>query len=485
MNFPIVKLTDIPVSTATPDADTTLPAVLGNATTVRLRWSDLLDGVVFSYTTPPSSPNSPGENGSISISSSGLYVYANGAWNKVFIYSDNWDEITTDTRALLVNAPMTLTQTEIENVKTSINLTIANQDYPGLVKFMTQEEQNACPGTPVIYNADGTFYTPLATGTTSGTVTVWDGTNGLVPTKDWVESYINNIPEVQLSPATTTKLGGVLSDAEDGLFAVTTTGQVQIRTATTSAYGVTKLAESISAGSSGVPTAGQVYTFITENLEDLYGAATYTKSGLVRPNRDGCWGDANSPSTGLSNVGPLYLRDGQGMLDIYPASSTVPGVVLCVTNIPSGSSSLSYNYPSVPTVDAVRTFVNNSVANMVVTIELPYPSSTEAGAVLPDSSLFTVDYDTGFLTINDASSSKRGVVLLAASISDSTTTYDTSVPTVGQIKTYVTSKLSALTSQISSLQTQVQALNNTLSALQQSVSNLEGRVSALEQKLPS
>lgn len=481
--LPLIKLPELPYSTATPDANATVPVVLNNTTTVRVPWTVLTAAKVSQTSEIPVDYASTGEEDQLAFSSDALYIHHSGEWRKLPAYKTNWNDLTSETRALLVNKEMSLTDAELANVRNTLGIGIATSDRAGLVKAATQSEQQAllAHGTPAVITSAGLIYTPAATGTTRGTTTVWDGEAGEAASHNWVVAELNALSNriTETTVATPTTIGGLLAGRKgdattpgDPFYVDQVTRQGQLRAAAVGIAGIVELADNIKPGVNGVPTANQVYNAITESTSSL-GVATTERAGLVRPMPGGVWGLTVNPEQNLttqqiaSGVGPIYLQDGQGGVDVYPASTKVPGVVMCYDTMPAEGTDTSY-YKKVFSIKGVETYVRGKLASYVPPASAyPLASGGTAGAVLPGDTM-EYDADLGLLNVPSASKYRRGTVYLSGVLVDGTETGG--VPTAEEVKAYVTSKLAgstdvastlaAMQAQISSLQAQIDALKN-------------------------
>lgn len=127
---------------------------------VKIPYNEFADRFV-TYTAEPSSPNTEGgQQGMFSASawstitgtestSSSAYVYSNNAWRKIPTYTTNWDDLEAainedDTisylRFLPVHKNVQLTEKEIDIARKNIDVTIATNIHPGLVKGSTYSD---------------------------------------------------------------------------------------------------------------------------------------------------------------------------------------------------------------------------------------------------------------------------------------------------------------------------------------------------------
>lgn len=473
--FPLTLLRDLPQLAITPDGDTTIPVVQSNILTGRVSWELWTAELAKLQHNTPAEQASAGTESTFAADSTGIYAYKHGEWHKAPVYNAHWDELGTDTRFLLVNSAMELSEQEIANARASLNIKIADQETPGLIRTMTQTEQNSCPGAPLVVNPDGTAYIVSATGSTPGVVTVWDGTEGNVATTDYVAQQIALIKGYTLPIAAPGKLGGIQSDAEQpdgipGIFTVTSEGQVKIRSAyipsepnEEDGFGLVKLAGEISANDTGVVPANTLHSYLQNWFSESYGVATSLQAGIVRPYIEGVWSGEYIQPTG-ENVGPLFFRDNQGGIDIYPAGENVPGVVLAVDTVPENSADIPVNtaYPILPTLRAAKTYIDNKLTTVKVAVDMEPASKVKAGAVLPADNAFIVTED-GTLTIKDALPGTRGLAKIASEVRPD---QDNLIPDVGLLREYATGLLLPIRYTISDMQEQLEALTSQSAGLQ-------------------
>lgn len=472
--FPLVLLRDLPQLAITPDAKTTVPVVQDNVLTGRLSWALWTAGLAKLEGNSPTEQAASGDEGYFAADNTGIYAYKNGEWHKAPVYNDKWDDLTVNTRFLLVNESMDLSDEEIANARASLKIHIATQTEPGLVRAMTQAEQNACPGTPLTINPDGTAYIVSATGTTPGVVTVWDGIEGNVATTAYVAQQIALIKQYELPVAQPGRIGGIQSDAEQdgvpGIFTVTSEGQVKIRSAYVptepteeDGYGLVKLADAIEFGNSGVVTSDLLYNDLQSWFTEVYGVATPLNAGIVRPYTEGIWTGEYIAPTG-TNVGPLFFRDNQGGIDIYPAGATVPGVAMVYDAIPLEAADLpvSSKYPITASLGAVKTYVDNKLTTVKVAVEMEPATKQSAGAVLPADAAFILT-DDGTLTLRDALPGSRGLANIATEVRPD---QDDRIPDIGLLREYTTNVLTPIRQSIRDIQEQISTLTSVTAGMQ-------------------
>lgn len=452
MAIPIIRLDSLPLQSLGSGNTATVPVVLDNTTTVRVPWNDFVSKSIKSATIVPAAPSSSGEEQSMVASSEGLYVYSNGSWRKSPLYAGNWEDLTKDTRFLLVNTLMQLTDQQIENVYNTLKLALATQEKAGLVRAMTDEEAAASSGAAVKVNANGTMFVPAASDTQQGTVVYGAGQQGPVATVNYVDTRVDGIARTNVPVATSESLGGVLSGGSDGAFTVDAAGNVTLRSATVGGYGIVTLAEEVAQGRPGVPTAGAVYLAISNQIESIGKISTLNpgKPSLTGIATKGAWEDANNPSSGAGTMsGPLYVKS-DGIIDVYPATTTVPGVVLLtsdVTQITQGQ-----NYAVVPTADAVKRHVADVVGKQELVVNVPIATRAQLGGIVVGEGL-NIDDNTGLLSVKYADAFTRGAVVLATGIAA-----EAGVPTAIMVKSYVDDHIAQVDSALEEIRSQLDSL---------------------------
>jgi hypothetical protein len=269
---------------------------------------------------------------------------------------------------------------------------------------------------------------------------------------DYVDTQIDSIAKANIPVATDEALGGVLSGGSDGAFTVDETGNVTLRSATVGKYGIVKLAAGVAQGQPGVPTSGDVYIAIRDQI-DLIGKISTSnpeKPSLTGIAKKGAWDATTNPSTTAGpNSGPLYVKS-DGVIDAYPATTIVPGVVLLtndVTQAPQGQ-----NYTAVPTTDAVQKYVTNMVGRQEIDINMPIATRAQLGGIVVGAS-FNIDANTGLLTIKAADEATRGGVVLASSIDSGV-----GVTTAIMVKAYVDDRIEQIDGAIAEIRTQLDFL---------------------------
>lgn len=132
-NIPITLFRDLPVySGALPPDGVQLVVVEGNNGLYRAGLSSILEGTA---TVAEGVPTYPGDtlSGELAWEDGAFYVNTESGWEKMAVYSEHWDDIVPGTRFLRVDAPMSLSATEIGNALISLDIAEATPSHMGLV----------------------------------------------------------------------------------------------------------------------------------------------------------------------------------------------------------------------------------------------------------------------------------------------------------------------------------------------------------------
>ena len=317
------------------------------------------------YVPSPESILTPGQQGYISaddwdntgnpdIASSG-YIYSNNAWRKIPTYTTNWDDLDpvqnsdgsiTYLRFLPIHKQIELTQTELERVRNTLDLGIASQSKPGLVKI------NQIPTTYQSYlqvDFEGYAYTSLATNKYPGVVTTI-GAGTQVYTKDEIDKKFTSAGGFAVPVASETQVGGILNNSPD--ITIDETGRLTVNKATvqenpeygTVRYAPTDYIEDIDNPvideASHVLNAYQikeVLNYYIEKNKPVFNLtqATSTKLGGVK---------VDSINTGI-------IISSDGLIDVKHADKDTKGIVLVTDNIDNANDATSF---TVPTAYAVK-----------------------------------------------------------------------------------------------------------------------------------
>lgn len=395
--YELKRLNELPIFNGRPGDNVTVPAVLDNVSTVRIPWTSFTAGQVKFEGTVPAGYTTDGEEGTLAADSSGIYIYTGGLWRKAPVYTSNWDELTVDTRALLVNTTQDLTSAEIDNVLVSLKLTTATEEKAGLVRELPDDlpdDVQAASAAKVYITDNGGMYVKGATTDTPGVVRYAERStdaNG-VPSVSLVNEMIGAIAGYTLPPATTNSLGGIFFKSTTGVN-LGDDGSFSLREANDNSPGIVTLATAVEVSNQGVVTSELFYNYMDSLNNSYYQPATYTQPGSVQPKQQGEWTGANA----TSKLGPMIVEN--GILDVYPADESRPGVVLIVSgSLPDAQTYVEYE--SVPTVQAVIDYVRDffvGIAN-----SLPFATTTTKGVVIVGNGL-QMNAETGKLSLDAVS----------------------------------------------------------------------------------
>lgn len=223
--FPLIRFDSLPLSTSD-GSNASLVAVIGNTTTVRIRWVDLTakfailtDGEIDGDT-----------ESDFAIKEDGVFSRHNSVWGKSPRYKyENWGDLTKDTRFLRVDSTMNLTEDEIGNARKSLNIQIADQTTPGFVLSKPKESAFDTEVTDgrlensVYVNSDGSVSLPAASHKVFGMVKL---DNEFIATDPWPDqntavtgAYVHYavghaISKLWRTPATNTSIGMVMGGTE-------------------------------------------------------------------------------------------------------------------------------------------------------------------------------------------------------------------------------------------------------------------------------
>ena len=223
--FPLIRFDSLPLSTSD-GSNASLVAVIGNTTTVRIRWVDLTakfailtDGEIDGDT-----------ESDFSIKEDGVFSRHNSVWGKSPRYKyENWGDLTKDTRFLRVDSTMNLTEDEIGNTRKSLNIQIADHTTPGFVLSKPKESAFDTEVTDgrlensIYVNPDGSISLPAATHKVFGMVKL---DNEFIATDPWPDqttavtgAYVHYavghaIAKLWRTPATNTSIGMVMGGTE-------------------------------------------------------------------------------------------------------------------------------------------------------------------------------------------------------------------------------------------------------------------------------
>lgn len=388
-------------------------AVVNNRDTVRINWSSLTADYVRSTSAPEAAGVTDAPYLTIAADNTGIYASTGAMWVKSPVYSSNWDDLEGgNTRFLLVNKEMDLSEEEIANARASLNIGIATTDTPGLVKS----------SDTVSVSEDGTMRVAEAIPAAMESV---EGNLGLVRVKNYytdtdapstsvvvTESYVHDAIEATMSstllgPATTTALGVV--QIEDGnALQVTGAGVISVAEATEDTFGVVKAVRS-RGGSEEDQTAVPSEKLVDEKI-------TATRDEILRK-------VATQDSPGFVCGSSTVTVSSGGVLSVPTATENNAGVVKTQTTISAGQ----YDTGVAVTPGAVVDYVSNALTN--ISVSLPPATASKLGAIKVGKGLGVTG--DGVLSIVNATGNLLGGVLVStATGGDSSPTL---VPTVAKV----------------------------------------------------
>lgn len=466
-SFDLKLLRNLDLFQGTPDTDTTVPVVLGNNQTVRVAWPSFLEGQVTLEANVPTTPTSPGQEGTISLAQDGIYAYVNGQWRKAPVYTENWNELTTSVRALLVDTTQTLTATERQTALDNLQVTTATTSTPGFVKLVdptSAAEASAVEtnqGAAVELTEQGGMYVQGADpqGTQPGVVVLGSRANKSgVATVALVEDMLADVSsQYVLQPAKNGTLGGVCtSNGTIGLSIDPSNGVLTALPASADVAGVVKIAPNVAENNYGVVTSSLLYQTLQDNKESVQDA-TYTSRGLVQGSEQGGW-DSSYTAT---HRGPVKLSAG-GILDVYEATPTDPGVVIVYREQLDDNSPTELGpYSVVPRTDAVIKFVKQQLQDLAVALP---PATTETRGVvqIKQGGYITVT-EQGIVSVVEANAGTgaKGVAAIASPASPSANIIQNQAQTQN-----MAANAYSTASYIAALQSQIDALTARIAALE-------------------
>lgn len=223
--FPLIRFDSLPLSTSD-GSNASLVAVIGNTTTVRIRWVDLT--AKFAILTDGEIDGDVESD--FAIKEDGIFSRHNTVWGKSPRYKyENWGDLTKDTRFLRVDSTMNLTEDEIGNARKSLNIQIANHETPGIIlgkpkaESFDTEVTDGRLSNSVYVNPDGSISLPAATHKVFGMVKL---DNEFIATDPWPDqntavtgAYVHYavghaISKLWRTPATNTSIGMVMGGTE-------------------------------------------------------------------------------------------------------------------------------------------------------------------------------------------------------------------------------------------------------------------------------
>lgn len=423
---PIKLVPELPLSNS---SSFDIVAVLNNKDTVRVSWQSLTSNHISQTADIPAEPGTTSDIAYITFAADETGIYANNgtSWTKSPAYSNNWEDLTVDTRFLLVNAPMQLGDSEVANARQSLRLDKATADELGLVKVLPVIS-TATTANSVKLDKDGLVVVDFATPTSeenpegvpgvvklknyySSTVTE-DGTYAV--TETYVREAIRNYADTTTLPiATNSSLGVVVVDTNSAL-TISESGTLSIKTASSENTGVVFLDEATDIDStvdSHAASVGLVNKIVAKQAKIIQDKIAGTELGMVRV-----------PGSTAVTI------DSVGNVDVRLASEVSPGVVTILGHLGG-----DYNYSNTDTgstavtPQAVTDYVEDKLANL--SQSLPIATVEELGAVRVGSSV-SVDPDTGVLDIKNATPTRLGGVYVSLAENDTATSM---VPTEARV----------------------------------------------------
>ena len=436
-SVPFKLVTDLPLVGA---SSFDIVSVVNNTDTVRVSWESLTSKYISQTEDIPREPGITNNAPYITFAadSTGLYISDGSAWRKSPSYGSNWEDLTDDTRFLLVNAPMELTATEVNNARNSLKLGTATGTDLGLVKVLPTTV-NAVQADSVRINNDGVlvidFATPIEEASPEGvpgvvrlknyysTDVTEDGTYAV--TEKYVREAISNYADnVTLPIATETSLGAVIIDSGTAL-TISESGSLSIKSATSEAAGVVFLDESTdidNAVDSHAASVGFVNTVLERKVSEVYDKVAGVNLGMVRVPGD-----------------TAVTIDGVGNIDVRTASETYPGAVTVLGTLdPDGNYSNTDTGSTAVTPQAVTDYVENKLSSL--SQSLPVATAATLGAIRVGSSV-VVDEDTGVLDITNATPARLGGVYVSLAVNDINST---TVPTESRVLELINSNIPEL-----------------------------------------
>ena len=142
MQFPLILARDLPLGSPTIGTGDTLPIIRGNGKAERISADVLVASYINYIDSAPTSPNVIGEENAIAFDRDGMYSYKEGTWGKSPRVITHWEDLDENSRFLLTNRALNLSEQEIKNVRESIDIKNATTDNSGLVKLATTIDAN-------------------------------------------------------------------------------------------------------------------------------------------------------------------------------------------------------------------------------------------------------------------------------------------------------------------------------------------------------
>jgi hypothetical protein len=423
---PIKLVPELPLSNS---SAFDIVAVLNNKDTVRVSWQSLTSNHIAQTADIPTEPGTTNDIAYITFAAdeTGIYTNDSTSWTKSPVYNNNWEDLTVDTRFLLVNAPMQLGEDEVANARQSLSLDKATEDKLGLVKVLPTTATTATANS-VKLDKDGLVVVDFATPTSEenpegvpGVVKLKNYYNSKVTedgtyavTETYVREAIRNYADTTTLPiATNSSLGVVVVDTNSAL-TISESGTLSVKTASSENTGVVFLDEATdidSAVDSHAASVGLVNKIVAKQAKTIQNKIAGADLGMVRV-----------PGSTAVTI------DAVGNVDVRVASETSPGVVTVLGHLEG-----DYDYSNTDTgstavtPQAVTDYVEDKLANL--SQSLPIATVEELGAVRVGSSV-SVDPDTGVLDIKNATPTRLGGVYVSLAENDTATS---TVPTEARV----------------------------------------------------
>lgn len=414
-------------------------AVTGNKDTVRINWNNLQSGSVQqTQSIPTEAGTAPGTQYiTLAADSSGLYVSDGSEWRKTFTYGTHWEDLEpaedgSETRALLVNKTMDLSETEVGNVRESLNIGIATVETEGLVKgYSNTSDATAEDYIPnaVRVDADGTMLVNIAVPASEanptgipGIVTLKNyydadsvGDSVSAVTESYVQGAIDNYSKTVKLPIATTEQVGVVQAIEGSPIKVDAGGRISIDIATDSEQGVVYLdSDKDTSVDSHAASVGLVKEMLTGEINPIRTTIAGDDLGLVRV-------PGNTPIT-IDSAGVIGVRSA--------ANSGAEGVVSILQEL---NTSVEYSNDTTGntavTPQAVTDYVDYRLEHLDES--LPKATATTLGAIITGNGVITDE--EGVLTLTNATPSTIGGVYVQLAEGDGNETTPASVPTVSRV----------------------------------------------------
>lgn len=413
-------------------------AVIDNKDTVRVSWNSLTSRSVSQTEAVPSEPGVTNDIPYITFAAdgTGLYVNDGNFWRKTPSYSNNWDDLTEDTRFMLVNSSMSLSEDEIANVRNSLDIGQAEADKLGLVKvsYLTADSVTA---DVIRLTEEGSvvveFATPIVEESPEGVPgvvrlknyysTELTGNGTYAVTEKYVRDALTNYANTTTLPIATTESLGVVKVEAGTALVVSEVGTLSVKTASSENAGVVFIDEETDIDTtvaSHAASVGLVDKIVDNKVNELANTKAGTGLGLVR-----------IPGSSAVTI------DGAGNIDVRIATETDPGVVTVLGELDTtpGAYSNATTGSTAVTPQAVTDYVQYKLDNL--SQSLPIATTETLGAVRAGSSVI-VDQD-GVLELTNATPTRLGGVYVALASNE---TAGAKVPTEGRVLELVSSSSS-------------------------------------------